>query len=316
MIFGKKLTIILSCAAVAVFIAGIVSCGGPRYDKSQKPPDWLLAEEKWQTIEINGYKTKYSVSGKGPPIVFIPGLSGTKDNLSAYQKLRERFKCISYNLRGLAGDGNELTDYGIEQLSDDLAALFTKLNLDKAILVGNSYGGTVALQFTLDHPEKVKALILKGAFAKFDFNVQTNILALGVKRAPDLLYRLSVRKHVEDVVAKGEPQWAYDYVLGQDLAVPRKTAIQRIESLRKFDLRDKLLEIKVPTLIIIGSQDELTGIKYQLYLGSHIPNSYIKVIKSVGHLVGILKPKEYEQVILDFTCLPLGLSLGAKPAGR
>ena len=60
----------------------------------------------------------------------------------------------------------------------------------------------------------------------------------------------------------------------------------------------------MPTLIIIGSQDELTGIKYQLYLGSHIPNSCIKVIKSVGHLVGILKPEEYEQVILDFTRLP------------
>lgn len=278
----------------------LLGCGGPRYDKSQKPPDWLLAKEKHKTIEIDGYKTKCSISGQGIPIVFIPGLSGTKDNLSAYQKLRERFKCISYNLRGLADDGNELTDYGIEQLSLDLDALFTKLNLGKAILVGNSYGGTVALQFTLDHPEKVKALILKGAFAKFDFNVRNNILALGVKYAPDFLYRLAVRKHVEDIVAKGEPEWAYDYVLGQDLSIPRETAIQRIESLKKFDLRDKLSEIRVPTLIIVGSQDELTGLKYQLYLGSHIPNSYIKVIKGVGHLVGILKPEEYEQVILDF----------------
>lgn len=291
---------ILSWAAVIVFIAGTVGCGGPRYDKSQKPPDWLLIEEKCETVEINGYKAKYSVSGKGTPIVFIPGLSGTKDNLSAYQKLRKRFKCISYNLRGLAGDGNELTDYGIEQLSYDLDALFTKLNLGKAILVGNSYGGTIALQFTLDHPEKVRALILKGAFAKFDFGLKNNILALGVKHAPDFIYRLSVQKHVEDVVASGEPQWAYDYVLGQDLSAPRKTAIQRIESLKKFDLRDKLSGIRAPTLIILGSHDELTGLKYQLYLGSHIPNSYIKVIKSVGHLIDILKPEEYERVINIF----------------
>lgn len=291
---------ILLWAAVAIFVVGTVGCGGPRYDKSRKPPDWLLAEEKWETIEINGYKAKYSVSGKGTPIVFIPGLSGTKDNLSAYQKLKENFKCISYNLRGLADDGNKLADYGIEQLSSDLDALFTKLNLGKAILVGNSYGGTIALQFTLDHPEKVKALILKGAFAKFDFGLKNNILARGVKYAPDFLYRLSVQKHVEDVVASGEPQWAYDYVLGQDLSVPRKTALQRIESLKKFDLRDKLSEIKAPTLIVVGSQDELTGVKYQLYLGSHIPNSYIKVIKSVGHLVDILRPNEYERVINIF----------------
>ncbi len=283
-----------------VFLVIAVSCGAPRYDKSQKPPDWVLAKEKWERIEINGYKAKYTISGKGTPMVFIPGLSGTKDKLLAYPKLRNRFKCISYNLRGLADDGNRLTDYGIEQLSDDLDALFTKLNLGKAILVGNSYGGTVALQFALDHPEKVKALILKGAFAKFDFNLKNNILALGVKHAPDFLYRFSVRKHVEDIVARGEPQWAYDYVLEQDLAAPRKTAIQRIESLKKFDVRNRLSEIKIPTLIVVGSQDELTGIKYQLYLGSHIPNSYIKVIKGVGHLVGILKPEEYEQVILNF----------------
>jgi len=296
----KLLNAILSCAAAIVFIAGIVSCGGPRYDKSQKPPDWLLAKEKYKIIEINGYKTKCSISGQGTPIVFIPGLSGTRDKLSAYQKLRERFKCISYNLRGLADDGNKLEEFGIEQLSDDLDALFTKLNLGKVILVGNSYGGTVALQFTLDYPEKVKALILKGSFAKFDFGLKNNILALGVKYAPDFLYRLSVRKHVEDVVTKGEPEWAYDYVLGQDLAVPRKTAVQRIESLKEFDLRDKLLQIRAPTLIVVGSQDELTGLQYQLYLGSHIPNSYIKVIKSVGHLVGILKPEEYERVILNY----------------
>jgi len=283
-----------------LLIIGVAGCGSPRYDKSLKPPSWFFIKEKEHIVEINGYQAKYSISGRGTPVIFIPGLSGIKPKLSAYPKVAKKYKCLSYNLRGLTGDKNKLANYEIKQLSDDLNTLFAKLKLDKAVLIGNSYGGCVALQFALDHPKKVEALILKGTFAKFDFDLKNNILAFLVKYAPDFLYRFAVRKHVEDVVAKGEPQWAYDYVLGCDLAAPRKTAIQRIESLRKFDIRDKLSKIKTPTLIIVGSQDELTGIKYQLHLGSHIPNSYIKVIKSVGHLVDILKPAEYEQVILDF----------------
>lgn len=301
MIFSRKfLSAILSGIFLVVFVVTTFGCGESRYDKSQKPPAWASLKEKYKTIEINGYKTNYTISGKGTPMVFIPGLSGVKPNLLAYPKVAKRFKCISYNLRGLTGDKNKLTNYDIKQLADDLNALFVKLNLGKAILIGNSYGGTIALQFALDHPEKVKALILKGAFAKFDFNLKNNFLALGIKYAPDFFYSLSVRKHIEDVIARGEPQWAYDYVLGQDLSVPRKTAIQRVESLRTFDVRDKLSQIKAPTLIILGSRDELTGIKYQLYLGSHISESYIKMIKSAGHVVDILKPQEYEQVILDF----------------
>lgn len=101
--------------------------------------------------------------GVGEPIVFIHGISG---DYSIWQRqvaafAQQRFRAISYSRRYNYPNDNQLKpDHSAVVEADDLNRLLTKLEIDKAHIVGHSYGGYTALMFALKHPERVKTLIL------------------------------------------------------------------------------------------------------------------------------------------------------------
>ena len=101
---------------------------------------------------MNVVQSSYSICGSGPAIIFIHGFGARKtswDNVT--QHLKDRFTCISYDLRGHGESPKGDFPYSLEALVNDLEALRKEINISKVHLVGHSLGGMIGPALSLIH---------------------------------------------------------------------------------------------------------------------------------------------------------------------
>ncbi len=162
-----------------------------------------------------------------------------------------------------------------------------------SVVVGNSLGGAIGLRYALDFPQHARGLVLIGSGA-----------------------RLRVAPHIFSLI---ENEWPaciptlVDFALAPDAAVElRQRAAQQHEEVgqentrrdyaacNSFDVMAELEALRVPVLIIVGSEDTMTPLKYSQYLHEHISGSKLVTVAGAGHLTMAEKPDEVNAAIREF----------------
>ncbi len=164
---------------------------------------------------------------------------------------------------------------GKEVSYDNLYASFVKYCNDiegKIDLCGLSLGGILALNYTLDYPDKVNSLILIGTPYK----------------VPKVMFG------IQNVIFKFLPKSLFE-----DMAFNKKDTFILGSSMKNLDFSDRVSKIECPTLIICGEKDK-ANIKSAYYLSKNIKNSKLEIIKNIGHIVNEENPKELALLINDF----------------
>ena len=115
-----------------------------------------------ERASLDGAELEYEVSGRGEPVVFIHGafIADTFRPLLAEPSLASRYRLILYHRRGYAGSSRSSEPVSVAQQAADCRALLDHLGVERAHVVGHSYGGLVALQLALDTPGVVHSLAL------------------------------------------------------------------------------------------------------------------------------------------------------------
>ena len=240
-------------------------------------------------------KLYYQILGEtGPRLVMIHGSMNSHRQWAYQHPLAEQAVLTLLDLPG-HGQSDSLPDLvTVPNITFVLSNFFRESNLIPVIPVGHSLGGAIALQLVLDYPEIVNGLILVGTGAK-----------LGV--FPAILDGL--RTHYEDGINLAIGQLAFHENSSPDLIEQAKReALQCSKSIgladflacNAFDVRTRLQEIKVPTLILVGDQDKLTPPKWASYLNDHISGSTLEVMKNAGHFVMQEQPKAVNSAISHF----------------
>lgn len=124
-----------------------------------------------QKAVVDGIPLEYEVLGNGEPVVLIHGalIADSFQTLLAEPSLVERYSLITYHRRGYTGSGNKLGPTSIARQAADCVALLSHLGVERAHILGHSYGGCIALQLALDTPEVVHSLaLLEPAFMAGD----------------------------------------------------------------------------------------------------------------------------------------------------
>lgn len=113
-------------------------------------------------INVNGFPLHYTERGDGPAVVLIHGLSGDCAfwHPLIVGGLARRFRTIAVDLRGHGHSGTPVEGYTSRDMASDVAGLLDRLGIDRAHLVGHSYGGAVALHLAVDHPGAINRLVL------------------------------------------------------------------------------------------------------------------------------------------------------------
>ncbi len=242
--------------------------------------------------KINGVDMNYEVTGRGNAIVFLHGMTGsTQDWANQTSVLSPKYRVIARDLRGhgkSAAPSRE-EEYTIPIFADDVFALLKKLDIKKCCLGGHSIGGFIALQFALEHPDMLAALVLvdtsSGVFARVPGYGQ-------LRRKLDELARSEGLAAAFEYDADNNPMRVERFRRHPEL---REVSRQRVlmtsvdgyiygsRAIGKWQpVTSRLSEIKVPTLICWGEEDAGFTEAVQV-LKKGIAGSELVAFKGVGH---------------------------------
>ena len=249
----------------------------------------------------------YLEAGIGVPVVFIPGITEFKEAfVFQCRGLEDSYRVISYDLRrGL----KRPADYTLEFLVEGLCKLLEALKLDSAVICGHSFGGLIAMEFALQHPEQTDALILVSAFPAPP-QVPSERLLSWISSAGHPIHRslgTSVKVQISRLLGR-ETQGtramqdevdAVRIIARQASATSQTTVNQRIRIIQKTDLREALPQILAPTLVIAGAKDRSFFLSSAQELYESIPNASLEVIEG-GHFCFLTRHDQFNAVVDEF----------------
>lgn len=245
---------------------------------------------------LNGIEIDYAVSGRGMAVLLSHGYSATRRMWEGqHRALEGRYQVISWSMRGhgQTESPGDPSQYSAELTVADMEALLRHLGAERAVVGGLSLGGYVSLAFYLTHPEMVRALVIcdsgpgyRNAEARAGWNQRAH------ERAAELETRgldvLSGRSR-EMREAMGEHRSA------QGLAHAARGMLAQ----RGSDVIDGLARVSVPTLIIVGDQDQ-PFLAPSEYMAKKIPGARLEVIPGAGHSSNLDQPEAFNRALSDF----------------
>jgi len=269
---------------------------------------------------ISGAKLHYLVAGNGPVCIVHPGGPGFNLEYMRMPSLENRLTLVYIDPVG-SGASDRLanpTHYTFDRYADDIEGLRLHLGLKNVCLLGHSAGGFVAQVYALRYQDRLTALVLYGTsptggvaadlasnFKKFDGEpwysdaVESFSTAFAAKSDEELTakFKKVVGFYVHDYTS--DKIRAADFLKNVACAIePLKTGFA--QELPKFDVRERLPEIKTPTLVIVGREDALASVKHSNMLHDGIPGSKLVIIEKSGHFAHFDQPQETAKAIGDF----------------
>ena len=163
----------------------------------------------------------------------------------------------------------------------------------RVVAAGNSLGGAIALRWALDRPDQALGLILIGTGARL--RVSPEIFKMLDENWPACIDTL-----VDWALAPAAPAELRDRVKDWHLHVGRDSTRIDYEACNEFDVIDRLGELHVPTLIVVGEEDRMTPPKYSRLLHERLAGSTLKTVEHAGHIVMAEKPAETNAAIERF----------------
>ena len=255
------------------------------------------------TVEVQGASLYYEVIGEGAPLVLLHGFSFDSSLWDGQvEEFAKTYRVLRYDLRGFGRSNADAVPYSHAR---DLKALLEKLEIRDPLLIGSSLGGGAVLNFAITFPGIAKAIVLAapslGGF-QWSANVvsaQTSMLQRVREKGIDTARAIWLRQMIFRHAMKNAPVAARIRSMAErysgwhwthaDLGIPMKPpAIERLG------------EIHVPTLVLVGDADASDHLQIAEILERGIPGARKIVIPDVGHLVNLETPGLFNRQVLEF----------------
>ena len=263
------------------------------------------------TFSANGVEIYYEVTGQGFPLIWSHEFGGSYDSWEAQVKFfSRRYQVVTYAARGWPPSDvpEDPAAYTQDIVVNDLYLLMRHLNISEAHIGGLSMGGSVALNFGIAHPEMAKSLIV--ASAGSGSTNRDTFLSTGQSMADRLLSEgmVPVAKdygttNIRVQLRRKDPMGfeTFARLLSEHSATGSALTYQGFVMNRPtvFELEDKLKSLRVPTLIMIGDEDE-PCIEPGIFMKRTIPVSGLSCFPQSGHAINLEEPDLFNRTVLDF----------------
>jgi len=269
----------------------------------------------------------WNETGSGDPLLLVMGFGLSAEAWAPILPLLGNFRVITYDNRGTGSSEGPLGDLSIAGFAEDAAAVLRDAGVERAHVHGQSMGGMIAQQLTLDHPELVHTLAL-GA------TTPAPVRLAPADSQPVIDLFMGVGMTATDPTAAMElvlpvvfsPEFLRDNPSMRDLFMQLSTAgapsAAAVEATVRamadmttgtaFDVVDRLGEISVPTLVQHGSADRIIPVEAGRYLAEHIPGAEYQELAGAGHVYAMEQPMEAIPKLLQFWAAhPIGAAVGS-----
>ncbi len=263
-----------------------------------------------QIIDVGGVPVHVLIKGTGPDLVLIHGASGNLRDFDFHviDRLSDRYRVIAFDRPGLGYTGRTDPAYAsafttrAETLAEQatlLQAAAAQLGADKPLVLGQSYGGSVALAWALDHPDHIAGLILVSAPSQgWDGGLgplyAVNSSYLGGAFLLPVISAFApaklVRTTMESIFAPNPVPPGYDAHVGAELVIRRDSL--RANARQVAALKSELLamiprygSIAMPVELVHGDSDSVVPLEiHSAKLVTQIPDAVLTVLSGVGHM--------------------------------
>jgi proline-specific peptidase len=278
-------------------------------------------------VDSDGVKLYYEIIGEGEPLLLLNGGPGfPHDYLQELRALSPYARLIFYDQRGTGkSDKADVFTYTVERNVEDLENLRRTLNLERVQILGHSWGGMLAQAYILKYPEHVTKLILADTFSS-SADIDATLSRMLTACPPEA--RTIIEKYERDGLYTYGDTYPTEYQLALAIAYepvnmspPLPEYLQnsfaklaydvyktmwgsesefRITgTLQGFDVYSRLVEIGVPTLVIVGASDMPT-VEMAERTTRAIPDARLEVFEHSRHFPFLEEPEKFFRVVSDF----------------
>ncbi|MEM3132143.1 MAG: alpha/beta hydrolase [Sulfolobales archaeon] len=263
------------------------------------------------TVNVGGIKLYYEVYGDGEPVVFLNGIfmSTASWIFQRSHLVRLNYKVVLHEMRGQwnSDKPDDGSQYTLEIHAEDLRNLLDHLGLKKVHLVGTSYGGEVAMLFTIRYPEYVNDLTVIASVSEIREDLRITAMRW-LEGALSLDVRKFVLSWISDVYSERfiaqQGRGLFDRLVDAfSRGFSLTSAAHLIRSFLKLvdsPLTALLRNIQAPTLVVSAEEDRVKPPKYSRIIASEIPNSTYVEVRESGHAVILEKPSVINYLLAGF----------------
>lgn len=268
---------------------------------------------------INGAQLKLEILGEqNEPTMIVhhgaPGLGSRSEPIRAFGPFSDAMRVVTFDARG-SGESEDVPPYSHPQWVADIDAIREHVGAEKIVMAGGSYGGFLAMEYTLAHPERVSALILRDTAANTDYD------HLAVERARNT-DRVTIDEWTISRIGTGhfanneefERYWRgilplYDHSYDPS-ATERKAQATSYHyathnaafgvNMPAYDLTERLAEITCPTLVVVGRHDWRTPVQAAQAIAEGIPGARLEIFEKSGHSPQLEEPEKFQRIVREF----------------
>ena len=274
--------------------------GSPRYARDDVPNP--ARDDVPHAIQVS---PSVMASEARPSMVFLHGIGGRASGWAPIQQAcaNAGYSSLAWDMPGY-GESPLISPYDFDGLADALAALMNAQGLQKAVLVGHSLGGMVALQMWARHPERVAGLVLAASSPAFGHGSGDFQQAFIAQRLAPLEAGKTMAQVAEGLIPtmvapgyNGPGLAQAQACMGSITPAAYKAALG---ALVQFEQRAALPTITVPTLCIAGEHDRTASPTVVQRMAEKIPNAQYQCLAGVGHLLTFEQPERFVAAVLPF----------------
>jgi 3-oxoadipate enol-lactonase len=262
------------------------------------------------TVRVNDIQMYYKVHGKGDPLVLIHGL--TMDHV-AWSFQVPAFSAdrmvLVFDNRGVGQSDAPDPPYTTSMMAADTIGVMDAAGIGSAHVLGMSLGGMIAQKMALEFPERVKSLVLAGSSAcplkgaprsRFVIDTLRRMARAGVdvetRTRIFMAWNFTENFFVDPVPA----EMVVNLMAANHYPQSPQGLAGQAEASWSHDTRDRLGEIRVPTLVLVGDQDLLLSVDQSRELAEGIPGARLEILKGGGHSISFEHTEAFNRIVLDF----------------
>lgn len=263
-----------------------------------------------ETIQANGLQFVLETRGEGPPLLFLGGTGwDLRDRPNPLDSvLADHFKVILFDQRGMGRSAKPEGEYTMADYAEDACGILDALDIARAHVVGFSFGGMVAQEFAIRHPQRVDRLVLAATTSG-----GAGGSSYPIHELTDLPPEERARRTIEALDRGFSPEWQAANPKEAARRIRERMILQarraddaeleagkrrQLQARAQHDCYDRLDRIEAPTLIIAGDRDGQAPEEYVRNLAARIPNAHMVTLPGT-HTLFAENPANYTTVV-DF----------------
>ena len=270
-----------------------------------------------ERVSVHGYDVAFRRGGDGPVLLLLHGIAGSSGTwIPAMERLRGRYTVIAPDFLGHGRSAKPLGDYSLGNHASGMRDFLQLLGIERVTVVGQSFGGGVAMQFAYQFPELCERLVLvdAGGLGREVSWILRMITLPAAEYVMPVLFPSFVRNWGDAVSgflrdrgirhARAAEMWRSYRSLTE--AENRRAFVRTMRAVidpggQSVSARDRLyLAAHMPTLVVWGARDKIIPVTHAFDAHAIIPNSRLEVLEGVGHFPHVEDPDRFVAILTDF----------------